>query len=365
MSNPTENSGTEVTAWRVSPYVHVTPERLYNPHTGTYIDRSHSSYDVVVRLIDDGEAVTSLDGDLASLLDQGWLISEGEDLSYRFRIKYVSLEAHSVCNQACFFCPVSVDPRKPIFMSTEFYERIVAEIAALDQPLEAVTMIQYNEPTVDKRFVDQVRCLLDAGLPPAVFTNGTGLTPDRVDALVALGGLCFLSVNLSTLDRERYREERGKDHLAKVLANLDYAKDKPVAQEMVLTVLNDDQEALEGAMAEIGHRFEGSLFKVQDWVVNNRAGNIDVGLGPGQGRRCGCDYMGSRPIEHIHITAAGRVVLCCQDYEERWVAGNLHESSLEDILASPQFARLRRMVYGLEPAPDDFVCAGCRYALRR
>ena len=134
---------------------------------------------------------------------------------------------------------------------------------------------------------------------------------------------------------------------------------------MVLTVLNSDRKALDREMAAVARRFEGSRFEVQDWLVNDRAGNVGVGLGPGDGELCGCDYGGSRPIEHVHITAAGRVVLCCQDYEEQWVAGDLNTDSLESILKSPAYARLRRLAYGLEPAPDQFLCSGCQYALRR
>lgn len=351
--------------WQASPYLHLFDHAIMNPHEGRGLGAEHPWYPVLRDLIEKQSTLDTLDEVTQGLAADGWLIPTDVDLSSSYRLKYVSLEAHSVCNQRCFFCPVSVSPRDPIFMPSELYERIVGEIAALDQPLEAVSMIQYNEPTIDRRFVDQVRCLLDAGLPPAVFTNGTGLTPECTDALVEMGGVRFLSINLSTLDRERYHSDRGKDHLEKVLRYIDYAKDKPVADEMVLTVLNDDRDVLDKEMAEIARRFEGTRFKIQDWIVNNRAGNIDVGMGATSGGLRGCDYMGSRPIEHVHITAAGLVVLCCQDYEEKWIAGDLKEASLESILTSPDFARFRRIIYGLEPAPVRFLCNGCRYAIRR
>ena len=53
------------------------------------------------------------------------------------------------------------------------YERIIREIAELGEPIEAVAMIQYNEPTADRRFVDQVRTIKEAGLPAAVLSNGS------------------------------------------------------------------------------------------------------------------------------------------------------------------------------------------------
>jgi hypothetical protein len=77
---------------------------------------------------------------------------------------------------------------------------------------------------------------------------------------------------------------------------------------------------------------------------------------------CGCENLGSRPLEHVHITASGRCVLCCEDYDENHVVGDLREQTLDDILRGPAVARLRRQVYGLEDAPPDFICRSCVFA---
>lgn len=353
--------------WIASPYLHLTDEGLYNPHTGRGIPIYDPVYPGIRQFLLSGELVESLDTTQRRLANEGWLIPEFEDLSHSYRIRWVSLEAHSVCNQRCFFCPVSVAPREPYFMPSELYDRIITEIADLGEPIEAVTMIQYNEPTVDRRFVDQVRAIKDAGLPPAVLSNGSGLTPDKVDALVDMGGIPYISVNLSTLDPERYAKDRGRNHLERVLANLDYAKDKPMADEMVIVVLGTDEEQHAKEIEAITKRFSGSNFKVQNFEANDRAGYLDVGLAAERrdlGVR-GCDYMGSRPIEHIHITAAANIVLCCQDYDESWVLGNLEHESLRDVLDGEAYAEARRQVYGIEAPPENFICDNCRYALRR
>ncbi|HEX9942333.1 MAG TPA: radical SAM protein, partial [Thermoanaerobaculia bacterium] len=211
---------------QVNPFLHASEGRVYNPLTDRTLLGGEPGYEGLRGLLSGALALDLLPAeDRAELAAQGWLLPGGMEPAREFRLKYVSLEAHTVCNQACYFCPVSIAPREDYFMPTELYERIVGELAAYRDTIEAVFMINYNEPTVDKRFVDQVRAIRTAGLPPAVLTNGSGLTPGRVDALVEMGGLRFLSVNLSTLDRERYRQERGGDHLGLVLRNLDHAKD--------------------------------------------------------------------------------------------------------------------------------------------
>jgi pyruvate-formate lyase-activating enzyme len=353
--------------WRPSPYLHIADDRLYNPHTDQTLVEGTPGYARLRLLVDRKAHDLTLDDDLEPLAAAGWLVDSETDLSRRFHLKYVSLEAHTVCNQACYFCPVSVAPRESHFMPMETYRRILGEIADLGEPIEAVFMISYNEPTADPRFIEQVQAIKEAGLKPATLTNGTGLTPKRVDQLVELGGLRFLSINISTLDRDRYQQDRGHDHLQQVLRNLDYAKDRAVSQDMDIVVLGTGNQTHQDDFEAIRERFAGSRFNVKHFVANDRAGLLQVGMRAKDPEKtlCGCDYMGSRPLQHLHITPRAKCILCCQDYHETWEVGDLETQSVREVLEGPAFARARRWVYGQEAAPDNFLCNGCRYALRR
>jgi len=354
-------SPTDAGALQVSPFLHHGPDRAYNPLADEMLELGQPAFEALCRVIAGLEAPPEL---VRELRARHWVAPAGTDLSRHFLLKYVSLEAHTVCNQSCYFCPVSVAPREDYFMPTKLYERIVGELAAFRDTIEAVFMISYNEPTLDKRFVEQVRTIRAAGLPPAALTNGTGLSPSRIDALVEMGGLRFLSINLSTLDAEKYREDRGGDHLELVLRNLDYAKDKPIAEQMDMVVLGKGDERHQSDFAEIERRFAGSRFNVKYFVVNDRAGYLDIGLATKHRDRKlrGCDHVGSRPLQHLHINPRGQCILCCQDYSESVVVGDLTAASVEEVLTGPAMAHMRRMVYGLEPAPDNFICHPCKFA---
>jgi hypothetical protein len=54
--------------------------------------------------------------------------------------------------------------------------------------------------------------------------------------------------------------------------------------------------------------------------------------------------------------------LCCEDYNEEYVVGDLAVQSVDDVLSGPALSRLRRLSYGLEQAPDDFMCRRCIFA---
>jgi wyosine [tRNA(Phe)-imidazoG37] synthetase (radical SAM superfamily) len=351
---------------QVNPFLHVGEDRVYNPLTDRTLLRGEPGYEPLRGVLSGALAIEGIAAaDRAPLTASGMLLPGDAEPARDFHLKYVSLEAHTVCNQSCYFCPVSIAPREDYFMPTALYERIVGELAVWRDTIEAVFMINYNEPTADKRFVDQVRTIRAAGLPPAVLTNGSGLTPDRVDAILEMGGLRFLSINLSTLDRERYKRDRGGDHLPVVLRNLDYLRDKPLAEVMDMAVLGTGDDDHKRDFEEISARFAGSRFDVKYYEVMDRAGYLQIGNRPASRERrlCGCENVGSRPLQHLHITPRATCVLCCEDYDGKYVVGDLTRESVAEVLTGPTMALMRRWAYGLEKAPSDFLCYGCTFAL--
>ena len=77
----------------------------------------------------------------------------------------------------------------------------------------------------------------------------------------------------------------------------------------------------------------------------------------------GCELLGSRPFEHLHVTATAKTVLCCQHDYERLTIGDLKTQSVADFLGGDAMARLRKWTYGVERAPDDFLCRRCEFAV--
>lgn len=354
----------------VEPYLHIGPDRIYNPLTDQTLHAGDPLHAALGGLAATRGGIDSASESLAgALVEGGWLVDGSEDLDARFHLKYVSLEAHTVCNQACYFCPVSVAPRDGHFMSDELYDSILRQLTAFGDTLEAVSMIQYNEPTTDPQFVDRVRRIRSYGLRPAALSNGSGLTPAKVDELIELGGLHYLSINISTLDRERYKRDRGKDHLPQVLRNLDYLADKPVAETMDMVVLGKDDADHDADFAAIADRYgkPPSRFEVKRFEVMDRAGYLPVGRSADhRGKQlAGCELIGSRPLQHLHITPRGQCVLCCQDYDEAHIVGDLNQQTIAEVLRSPAMKLMRRYTYGLDQAPDDFICRNCEFALVR
>jgi hypothetical protein len=349
----------------VDPFLHILPDRIENPMTGLVARAGDPAYATVRWLLTDGDVGGMSEIERQQLLEDRWLVAADSDLAARFRLRVVSLETSSSCNQACYFCPVAIAPRADAAMPDELFESIVNQLTSFASTLEAVFLSNYNEPTAEAGFLNRCETLLRQGLPVALNTNATGLTPARADALAAMGPLRLLAVNLSTLDRARYAQERGADHLDIVLRNLDHAGILPLASDMMIVVLGGGDEQHARDAEGIATRFAGTRFSVQAHRIMDRAGYLPIGLKPETRHRQlrGCDNLGSRPLEHLHVTASGECVFCCEDYDGHHVIGDLRTTSIVDVLSGEAIARLRRWSYGLEDAPADFMCRRCVFAL--
>ena len=351
----------------LNPYLHFEEHRIYNPLRDESLLPEDPRFSLLRDIRATGSVPTHPESDpVMALRADEWLIGDAEDLSHRFFLKYVSIETHTVCNQGCYFCPVSVARREKYFMPDELWESILRQLEAYSESIEGISTIQYNEPTVDPRFTTQIRQIKERGLQPAIISNGTGLLPRVVDELMAMGGVRYVSINFSTMDEERYLKERGSKQLSRVLENLRYMKDFQLGREMDITVLGTGDDRHRRDFEEISAEFGGSCFEVRYFEVMNRAGNLSIGLSPSAsgGKLCGCEQTGSRPLQWLHVTAQGKVVFCCQDYYEKYVVGDFNDQSLEEILSGEKMARLRRWSYGVAEAPAKFICRHCVYARR-
>src|SRR5947208_330332 len=137
-----------------------------------------------------------------------------------------------------------------------------------------------------------------------------------------------------------------------------------IAEETVIVVLGDNDEPHRRDVREIRERFEPVGWDVKSFRIRSRPGSgTFVPEPPPVKELKGCELMGSRPFEHLHVTATAKAVLCCQDYYERLPVGDLKTQTVAEVLGGDAMARLRRWTYGVEEAPADFLCRRCEFAI--
>ena len=346
-----------------SPYLHDRGTAVYNPLSGVTLLKESPAYAALSRIAS-GEDAAADPAILEHLRAARFLIEDVEAESRRTHLLYVSLETCTSCNHRCPFCPVSVDPRDKEVMSQELFVSLVDQVVEAGGRNVVVFLSNYNEPTVDPLFEERCRVLFDRGLPVSILTNASHFDPERAARLEKMGRFRYIGINLPTLDPERYLKLHGTKDLARVLANVDAMRARALAEETAIVVLGDEDDAHRRDVEAIRERFEPKGWQVKPFKIRSRpASGTYVPEPPPKKRLRGCDLMGSRPFEHLHVTATARAVLCCQDYYENLTVGDLKTQTVAELLGGETMARLRRWTYGVEEAPADFLCRRCEFAL--
>jgi pyruvate-formate lyase-activating enzyme len=354
-----------VEAETVSPYLHDRASLLYNPTTGESLPKDGDGFRALSR-IHQGMAPDVEPGVLEHLRAARFLIDDLDAETRRSHLLFVSLETCTSCNHRCPFCPVSVDPREREVMSQELFESIADQVLEIGGTGVVVFLSNYNEPTVDPLFEERCLALFARGLPVSLLTNASHLDPARADRIARAGRFRYIGINLPTLDPERYQRMHGTRDLSRVLENIDALRAREIGEETAIVVLGDNDAPHRKDVAEIRVRFEPLGWEVKPFRIRSRpASGTFVPEPPPVKELRGCELMGSRPFEHLHVTATGKAVLCCQDYYEKLTVGDLKTETVAQILGGDVMARLRRWTYGVEAAPDDFLCRRCEFALGR
>jgi len=347
----------------VSPYLHDRGASLYNPLTGNDLPKESAGYRALERL-ERGLPAGVDPGVLEHLRTERFLIEDVFAESRRTHLLCVSLETCTSCNHRCPFCPVSVEPREREVMSKELFESIVDQVLAFAGTGFVVSLSNYNEPTFDPLFEERVRYLFAKSIPVSILTNASGFTPERSALFESLGRFRYVGVNLPTLRPDRYEKLHGTRDLPRVLANMEAMHAREVSEETAIVVLGAEDDEHVRDVAEIRARFEPAGWVVKPFKIRSRPESGTYVVEPPPLKKLkGCELMGSRPFEHLHVNGTGTAVLCCQDYYEKLRIGDLKTQTVADVLGGEKIARMRRWAYGVEEAPEDFLCRRCEFAI--
>jgi len=92
---------------------------------------------------------------------------------------------------------------------------------------------------------------------------------------------------------------------------------------------------------------------------SDRAGNLkgEFDLKIYMAKIFGCNFRVL--LDNLYIIQNGDVVTCCNDWYNNMTLGNLLKSNLSDIINSDKYWTFFKWIYGIEEAPQNFICRRC------
>jgi FkbM family methyltransferase len=282
-------------------------------------------------------------------------------------VRSLAIETCTSCVGNCVFCPVSANPhRRPAFMDMALFDLIVDRIGNV--PLRQVALNIYTEPLLHPEFVEQVTRVAAAGHPLALFTTGSLLTNAIADQLAKVHArvpFAQIVVNLPSLDAAQYRHLMGVKLSPNLISYLSYAANLGLPLNICVNGITESAERSAALIKQLRQQsHEDAVPQVFANYTHSRAGaargaEIHADL-PSNGKLRGC----RRVVEDVTVNIDGKVILCCQDFHQKYVLGDLREQSLSEILNGEVALKWRRQIFGLEVADDDLICHNCAEAWR-
>lgn len=260
--------------------------------------------------------------------------------------RVVQIETIGVCNVSCVSCPYGkLDPTPPTGkMAWGQYETLIDECAR--HKVRRLSPYLTNEPLLDRELAERIK-MTKKKMPDTkivVTTNGTMLTPDKVEQILSLdGALHSIYVSFQGIEKEGYERTVGKKGSFEItLANVNHLLEEQRKRKlrrprvwitMVDTKLIDTRKAL--------RYWKARGVRAKYTALENRGGYIKQAQGWSAHK---LDYFTEceRLMKQAYITWDGNMVICCTDFGRQQVLGNVFEQGIEAVWRGEVANDLRR-----------------------
>ena len=332
----------------------------------------------------------------------------------KYKIHQMQLDPYGVCNARCWFCPVRYkgNPAEgKEVMSPELLRKIIENLieerdkedGLVHKHFGGFYTAHYNEILLYPHFEELLKICQEYRLCFIVLSNGIPLTPEKVDLIVkykgVVNGICL---NIPAFEPEIWSLRSGINikQFDKLISNVKYAMEKlpDMVQNKSFSIqVNGSNEysfSDKGGWLDKGPEFPSDmdldphtgelatqvnkakeLFDglqifpspslidragLLDHVMTNKK-SIKRNLQQNNENKkvIGCGNgleVGGRPIGWIHVNAAGKVFLCCNDYDMEVQFGDFKTQKLADFWGKDEHIQKVQESY-------ETICRNCAAAV--
>lgn len=262
----------------------------------------------------------------------------------RFRPSFprtVEFQTLSVCNAKCIFCPHSQSPELIPHgrMEDGLIDKIIDETSR--HMVNRISPYLTNEPLVDKRMPDILRRIRQKApfYTKTKINTNAGLLTEDMSRKILDSGLSQIWFSVNGYSPETYMASMGLDFNTSI-TNIEkflelkkqLNKSRPTVRVTTLRT-NLVEHELEQAKAYWAKR--DVRFSIHH--MDNRAGESADALvptsKPKREFKRNCDLF----LKQAYIVENGDMILCCHDWKQTVVLGNVAETSIKEVWNSKNF----------------------------
>lgn len=331
-----------------------------------------------------------------------------------YKIHQLQLDPFGVCNAKCWFCPVKYkgNPKSgKDVMSPELLRKIIKNLVEernkenglVHKHFGGFYTAHYNEILLYPHFEELLKICKEYRLRFMVLSNGVTLTPKTIDLIVKYNGVVNgICLNIPAFDAETWSKRSGINikQFDRLIYNINYAIEKlphmvhHKSFSIQVNGSNENSFSKKGGWLDKGPEFPSDMdlnptsgelatqlkkakklfpqmqiFDVPSLI--DRAGLLDHIMTNKHAIernlmkddktkkvvRCGNGReVGGRPFGWLHVNAAGKAFLCCNDYDMEIQFGDFKIQQLSDFWGTEK--HIKKVEESFET-----ICRSCASAI--
>lgn len=283
----------------------------------------------------------------------------------RFRPSFpraVQFQTLSTCNAKCVFCPHCQSPKEIPHgrMDDAMIDKIIRECSR--HLVGRVSPYLTNEPLMDKRMPAILRQIKKACVFPVktkINTNAALMT-ERISRGLIEAGLDQLWISVNGYSEETYRRSMDLDFTA-TMENINTLLDMKKtlgAKRPKVVITTIETKLVEHELQKAKEYWAVRDVKFSIHRLDNRSGEEATGAIRPVSRKPkpkrDCDLF----LKQAYIVENGDMIICCHDWRQSVVVGNIARSSIYEVWNSDYFKGLI-YEYFAEKFDNLEICRNC------
>ena len=270
--------------------------------------------------------------------------------------RYMDVELTNLCNFRCRFCPTGTGAMRRTrgHMPDEVADALVENVARFRIP--GVRFIRWGEPTMHPKYIDIMARVKEAGAAVHINTNGSLLDEGQIRRLLDMD-LDSIKFSFQGADKGTYNEMRAGGDYGRLLVIVrlmyELRGDRPRPWIQISTTLT-------GESAEQVESFKRDVAPWCDYynIGYTQLNHLDVdamSVSPEERERIR-ELQRHETLHHVYRPVCGEAfdklslnwngdaTLCCSDYDNFLVIGNILDMDIEHLFNSRAADAYRQII---------------------
>jgi hypothetical protein len=262
--------------------------------------------------------------------------------------KYIQIETTILCNGNCVFCPQNELTRRPVYMEERVWKKIIDESSGRGVIYRPFLV---NEPYIDHRLGEIIRCIRqDKTAKIELNSNGHFVSRELVTETLE-AGIDWMRFSVDGFSEETYKKSGRGINYYKVVDDVHFfIKERDRLKSSCFVEVRmiglDDNKHEQKNFLDYWNEYadKATITALYNWPW----------MGQTEPFRAPCPKI----KQEMFFVVDGRATLCCWDFQERGVIGDINSQTVEEIWLGAVNQQYRSMLS--EGRRDEIVlCSRC------